>query len=48
MSTPNTLFHDKIRKFPYLFVIFSYRNNFVVTINEFELVTVKELSVFKL
>ena len=31
MITHNTQFHDKIRKFPYIFVFFSYRKNFVGT-----------------
>ena len=31
MSTHNIHFHDKIRKFPYIFVFLSYRKNFVGT-----------------
>ena len=31
MGTQNIQFHDKIRKFPYLFVFLSYRENFVGT-----------------
>ena len=31
MSTHNIQFHDKIRKFPYIFVLLSYQKNFVGT-----------------
>ena len=31
MSTHNIQFHDKIRKFPLVFVFLSYRKNFVGT-----------------
>ena len=31
MSTQNIRFHDKIRKFPEIFVFLSYRKNFVGT-----------------
>ena len=31
MSTHNIQFHDKIRKFPLIFVFLSYRKNFVGT-----------------
>ena len=31
MSTHNIQFHDKIRKFPLVFVLFSYRKSFVGT-----------------
>ena len=36
MSTHNLQFHDKIRKFPQIFVFLSYRKNFVGTQKQFE------------
>ena len=37
MSTHSIQFHDKITKFPLVFVFSSYRKNFKGTQNEFEL-----------
>ena len=48
MSTHNIQFHDKIRKFPQIFVFMSYRKNFVWTNNEFESSMVNEPSLFEL
>ena len=48
MSTHNIQFHDKIRKFPKIFVFLSCRKNFVGAKNEFELAIVNEPSVFEL
>ena len=47
MSTHNIQFHDKVRKFRYIFVFLNNRKNFVGTQNEFELAIVKP-SVFEL
>ena len=48
MSTHNIQFHDKILKYPYIFVFTSYRKNFVGTKNEFKSAVVKKPSVFEL
>ena len=49
MSTHNIQFHDQIRKFPWIFVFLSYRENFVGTQkNEFALAMVNEPSAFEL
>ena len=48
MSAHNIQFHDKIRKFPYVFVFLSYRKNFLRTHKRFELAMVNEPSVFEL
>ena len=48
MSTHNIQFRDKIRKFPLVFVFWSFWKNFVVTQNEFELVMLNKPSVFEL
>ena len=48
MTTHNIQFHDKIRKFLYIFVFWSCRNNFVDTKNEFQLSMVNKPSLFEL
>ena len=49
MSTHNIQFHDKIRKFPQIFVFLSYRKKIVPGLkNEFQLDMIKEPSVFEL
>ena len=47
MSTQNIQFHDKIRKFPEIFVFLSYRKNFVGEQNEFESSKINEPFVFE-
>ena len=48
MSTYNIQFHDKIRKFPEIFVFLRYRKNFVGLKNKFESAMVNEPSGFEL
>ena len=48
MSTLNIQFHDKMTKFPQIFVLLSYWKNFIGLKNEFELAMANEPSVFEL
>ena len=48
MGTQNIQFRNEIRKFPYIFVLWSFRKNFVGLRNKFESAMVNEPSVFEL